>query len=314
MSPLISVVVPVYNVEKYLRKCTLSIINQTYKNLEIICINDGSTDESGKILDAVAAEDSRIRVIHQENRGLMKVRARGIEEAKGEYIAFVDSDDYCMPNMMEILVEIALKNGAQIAVSGFEVVDLEDKILFAVTPAEKTLNKTEALKALIFEDYRETGLYPVWNKLYKKELFKNYAPSKTVVNLGEDQYMNLMMIDSAEKIAFAPDICYAYVQHGASIMKTPKLSHIDDFFGLWEEKERFIDKLELLKSNKKEVFEAYFTSMLDFYGLCFHTAKDELLPKFNEKLSRDPFFKLKNLPLTPSFIARYVKFLARRYL
>lgn len=314
MSWLISVVVPVYNVEKYLRKCTLSIINQTYKNLEIICINDGSSDKSPEILDSIAAQDSRIKVIHQKNRGLMSVRARGIGEAKGEYIAFVDSDDYCKPNMMETLIKAAVQNSADIAVSGFEVVDLEDKRLFCVTPKAKTLSKEEALKALIFEDYRKTGLYPVWNKLYKKELFKNYTPSKTVVNLGEDQYMNLMMIDSADKVAFVPDICYAYVQHGASIMKTPKLSHIDDFFGLWEEKERFIEKLGLLKTNKKEVFKAYFTSVLDFYGLCYKTGKSELIPKFNEKLSLDPFFKLKNLPFSANFIARYAKFLARRYL
>ncbi len=314
MSWLISVIVPVYNVEKYLRKCILSIINQTYKNLEIICINDGSSDKSPEILDSIAAQDSRIKVIHQENRGLMSVRARGIGEAKGEYIAFVDSDDYCKPNMMETLINAAVQNSADIAVSGFEVVDLEDKRLFAVTPGKKTLKREEALKALIFEDYRESGLYPVWNKLYKKELFKNYTPSKTVVNLGEDQYMNLMMIDGADKVAFVPDICYAYVQHGASIMKTPKLSHIDDFFGLWEEKERFIEKLGLLKTNKKEVFEAYFTSILDFYGLCHKTGKSELIPKFNEKLSLDPFFKLKNLPLSANFIARYAKFLARRYL
>jgi glycosyltransferase EpsH len=306
--------VPVYNVEKYLRKCTLSIINQTYENLEIICINDGSTDKSPDILDSIVAKDSRIRVVHQENRGLMSVRARGIREAKGEYIAFVDSDDYCKPNMMKTLVEAAVQNNADIAVSGFEVVDLEDKRLFCVTPKAKTLSKKEALKALIFEDYGKSGLYPVWNKLYKKELFEHYAPSKTVINLGEDQYMNLMMIDSANKVTFVPDICYAYVQHGASIMKTPKLSHIDDFFGLWEEKERFIEKLGLLNTNKKEVFEAYFTSVFDFYGLCYKMGKRELIPKFNEKLSCDPFFKPKNLPLSANIIARYVKFLVRRYL
>lgn len=97
--PLITVIVPVYNVEKYLRRCLDSIIGQTYQNLEILCIDDGSIDNSGEICEQYAARDARIKVIHQENQGLSTARNRGLDAAEGEYIAFVDSDDYILEDM-----------------------------------------------------------------------------------------------------------------------------------------------------------------------------------------------------------------------
>jgi glycosyltransferase involved in cell wall biosynthesis len=311
---LISVVVPVYNVEKYLKKCIQSIIKQTHENIEIICIDDGSTDQSGKIIDELAANEPRIKAIHQQNSGTMQVRTRAIAEARGEYIAFIDSDDYVAPRMLEILLEGIQKNGAQIAVGGFEIVDDEDKRLSSVTPTYKTLDKTDALKELLIADYRLSGLYPLWNKLYKKELFETYKPSPHINTLGEDQYMNLVFIDAAQRVYFTDELCYSYLQRADSVMKTPKLSHVDDFFGLWMEKKPFINKLGLLKTNKKELFEAYFNAVFDFYGLCYKTDKLGLIPHFNELLKRDEYFKISNLPLSLKNILRAGSFLARRYL
>jgi glycosyltransferase involved in cell wall biosynthesis len=311
---LISVVVPVYNVEKYLKKCIQTIIKQTHENIEIICIDDGSTDQSGKILDELAANEPRIKAIHQQNSGTMQVRSRAIAEAKGEYIAFIDSDDYVAPRMLEILLEGIQKNGAQIAVGGFEIVDDEGKRLSAVMPTCKTLDKTDALKELLIEDYRVSGLYPLWNKLYKKELFEVYKPSAHINTLGEDQYMNLVFIDAAQKIYFTDEICYSYLQRSDSVMKTPKLSHVDDFFGLWREKKPFIEKLGLIKTNKKELFEAYFNAVFDFYGLCYKTDKLGLMAHFNELLKQDEYSKISNLPLSLKNILRAGSFLVRRYL
>ena len=104
MEKLISVIVPVYNVEEYVEKCVLSIINQTYKNLEIILVDDGSTDNSGKICDEIAIKDNRIKVIHKKNGGLSDARNVGIDIAKGDYLGFVDSDDYIDPDMYSILL------------------------------------------------------------------------------------------------------------------------------------------------------------------------------------------------------------------
>lgn len=313
MSALISVVVPVYNVEKYLKKCIESIINQSYKNIQIVCIDDGSTDSSGAILDELASSEPRMKVVHQKNMGLMGVRTRGIAEATGEYIAFVDGDDYITLDMMETLLDTATKNGAEISVCGFELADESGKRLFVIAPQNKVISQTETLKELIYKDYKDSALYPLWNKLFAKKLFKDFKPSAKIANLGEDQYMNLVLINAAQKVAFSDKICYSYVQRDTSFMKVPKLSHIDDFFGLWSEKKEFIRNLNLLSSNRREVFNAYFTSMFDFYGFCYLTDKKTLTPRFNELLEADEYFKLKNLPKEPKNILRYLRFLFKRY-
>ena len=119
MNKLISVIIPVYNVEKYLTYCLESVIGQTYKNLQIILVDDGSTDSSGKILDAYAAKDSRVRVIHKKNSGYGHSMNIGFAEATGEYIGIVESDDYAELNMFETLYEVAHKNKLDVAKSAF---------------------------------------------------------------------------------------------------------------------------------------------------------------------------------------------------
>ena len=115
-TPLISVIIPVYNVEKYLRRCLDSVIAQTYQNLEIICVDDGSIDDSGKICDQYAVRDARIKVIHQENQGLSAARNRGLDAAEGEYIAFVDSDDYILEDMYKKMLDKLLDYSVDLCV------------------------------------------------------------------------------------------------------------------------------------------------------------------------------------------------------
>lgn len=119
MNDLISIIVPVYNVEKYLNKCIDSIINQTYKNIEIILVDDGSTDNSGKICDEYLLRDSRIKVIHKNNGGLSSARNEGINISSGEYIGFVDSDDWVEPNMYEEMYKKILYSNADIVDCGY---------------------------------------------------------------------------------------------------------------------------------------------------------------------------------------------------
>ena len=127
--PLITVIVPVYNVEKYLRRCLDSIIRQTYQNLEILCIDDGSIDNSGEICEQYAARDARIKVIHQENQGLSTARNRGLDTATGEYIAFVDSDDYIAADVLEQLYQSAVSSDATCVICGYNCVDSNGSIL-----------------------------------------------------------------------------------------------------------------------------------------------------------------------------------------
>ena len=117
--PLISVIVPVYNVENYLPRCLDSIINQTYTNLEILLVDDGATDNSGKLCDEYAQKDNRIRVFHKENGGVSSARNMGLDNATGEYIAFVDSDDYIDKCMYEIMLNSSVQNNADIVVCGY---------------------------------------------------------------------------------------------------------------------------------------------------------------------------------------------------
>lgn len=128
-NPLITIVVPIYNVERFLRPCIESILGQTYKNLEIILVDDGSTDSCGKICDKYEKIDSRILVIHQENKGLSEARNAGIDAATGEYIAFIDSDDYVRGNYTETLLHALVENDAEIAVCSFQYVDEEGKYI-----------------------------------------------------------------------------------------------------------------------------------------------------------------------------------------
>ena len=168
MDEKISVIVPVYNVEQYLDRCVDSIINQTYKNLEIILINDGSTDNSGQLCDELAKKDDRIRVIHKENGGLSDARNVGINVAEAELIGFIDSDDYIDEDMYEVLMTNLKRANADLSMCGHY--DVYNDVLEAQVTEKKTweLSPQEAIKMVM-----EAKILSVTavNKLYKKSLF-----------------------------------------------------------------------------------------------------------------------------------------------
>lgn len=175
MDKLISVIVPIYNVENYLKECIDSIIYQSYKNLEIILVDDGSTDNSGIICDDYAKIDSRIKVIHKKNGGISDTRNVGIDNSKGEYILFIDSDDYIDKDMCKILINKALKTDSDIVICNFYRVIDEIKIKNTLSDIEENrcFNSYEFLK-IFFERRKDYGGLSVpWNKLYKASLFKN---------------------------------------------------------------------------------------------------------------------------------------------
>lgn len=169
--PLISVIVPVYNVQKYVRKSVESILQQTYKNLEIILVDDGSTDESGKICDTLARSDNRVTVIHKKNGGLSDARNAGLDRATGELIGFVDSDDYIEKNMYEVLEERMRINEADISCCGRYVVQESDgtKTPYFILDREQILSPCQAIGKLLIWDGCDSA---AWDKLYKVKLFK----------------------------------------------------------------------------------------------------------------------------------------------
>lgn len=221
----ISVIVAIYNVERYLSKCIESILSQTYENLDIILINDGSTDKSGEICDKYAAKDSRIRVIHRENKGVAYTRNQGISVAKGEYLTFVDSDDYIHPQMYEILMEYLHKHQAEVAACDYEKVTDTQKVNIINKTDKKFVtniieSRQDKKRYMYLEQYGNALL--VWNKIFKKELwngiqcpegkvyedetvtFKILHRANKIVNIREELYYHVKRANSITAISFSP--------------------------------------------------------------------------------------------------------------
>jgi glycosyltransferase involved in cell wall biosynthesis len=212
--PCVSVIVPVYNTAPYLVRCVDSILAQTHTNLEIILVNDGSTDESGQICDKYALLDERITVIHKENGGLSSARNAGLDVANGEWIGFVDSDDWVIPEMYERLLVAANSENADITLCGFSYVDERGQILKKNTFKKKAkYTKKEAYNYLASD---LAVLYVVAvNKLYKKNIFDNIRYPQG--RLHEDEFIIHHLIKESNYIVTIPDTLYMYVQRNGSI-------------------------------------------------------------------------------------------------
>ena len=223
MNPLISVVVPVYSLENYLEKTLNSICAQTYPDLEIIVVNDGSSDDTGAVADACASEDSRIKVIHKENGGVTSARLRGIAEASGEWIGFVDGDDYIEPNMYERLLENALKYKADISHCGYQIVFPNRVDYYYNTGRVVLQDRTSGLKDLLTGAFVEPGLC---NKLYRRDLFQNLEQHmNTTIRINEDLLMNYWLFKAAHNAVFE-DVCpYHYLVRKGSAANSEMNEH-----------------------------------------------------------------------------------------
>lgn len=216
---LISVIIPAYNVATWLPACLNSILNQTYKNLEIIVIDDGATDDTAKIIDEFAKKDSRIVAVHQKNEGLVAVRNKGIKLATGEYITFVDGDDKIMPDMYERLMRNAIKYQADISHCGvaFCFPNGKEELHYG-TGKIVVQNHFEGLKDLLEGRYIEPA---VWNKLYRASILQESCLDESVLN-NEDLLRNFVAFDRA-KISVYEDFCgYLYLQRSGSMSKDEK--------------------------------------------------------------------------------------------
>ena len=206
MEPLISVIVPVYNVEKYLCECVDSIINQTYKNLEIILVDDGSPDNCGKICDDYAKKDNRIKVIHKENGGLSDARNAGMDASVGEYLVFVDSDDYMTNDGIEYMYNLISSVNADIAIGGVERFNDLDKSVMSSTYNgvidEKVMDKIDAMKDVFLNGCAS------WARIYKRNIHKEiYFP---IGEINEDEAIVLNLLDRCDKIVKSNLIVYKY--------------------------------------------------------------------------------------------------------
>ena len=205
MDVLISVIVPVYNIKEYLSRCVASICAQTYRNLEIILVDDGSTDGTDKLCDELAATDGRIRVFHKENGGSSSARNLGIEKARGSYLGFVDSDDYIEPDMYERLLKVLTEHGVQMAQIGRDEIDANGKKLPNICEPPQTLlaySREEFLRELLLH----RGDCSFCTKLIARELFAEDRFPMGVLN--EDFYLLIKLLPKVENIYSLPGYGY----------------------------------------------------------------------------------------------------------
>lgn len=216
---LISVIIPIYNVRNYLRRCVDSVCNQEYRNLEIILVDDGSTDESGRLCDEYAEADTRIKVIHQKNAGLSAARNSGIDVAQGEYIVFVDSDDWVHESYVSHLYELLQENDSDIAICSYYYVDRDYAVLPPLaTESVETISGDEAVYRCT--DVRISEKYNVaWNKIYHRSLFKTIR--YPVGKINEDEFTSYKLYKLANKVTITDKCLYYYYQRSDSIMNKP---------------------------------------------------------------------------------------------
>lgn len=215
---LISVIIPVYNVEKYLDTCVESVVGQTYKNLEIILVDDGSTDNCPAMCDTWASRDPRVKVIHKQNGGLSSARNAGLKTARGDFVGFVDSDDVVSADMYEKLFSVLIKNNADIAQCGYFIFSDYSQI-FAFnsnkSASERVFNSHSAVKSLITD-----GMISVicCSKLYKKKAIKSVFFEEGVIN--EDVLWTYQVLAKSDTIAATSEKLYGYFQREGSIMNS----------------------------------------------------------------------------------------------
>ena len=233
----VSVIIPVYNVENYLRGCLNSVVNQTLKDIEIICINDGSTDKSREILQEFADKDSRIKIIDQENKGQAAARNVGIKEAKGEFIGFVDSDDWLAADFYEKLYDSAIKFNADIAAGSikrcFASGKSEDWIIYKnITFTNKLRKKFDLCKVPKF--------HYIWNKIYRRGPFLHSGVTFEEGIYFEDLEFMHKVLCYLDNLVAVPDVFYYYRDNVNSTVNLKSDRHYNDLFYAIRKCQQFI--------------------------------------------------------------------------
>lgn len=264
----VSVIIPVYNNEAYVEKCIRSVIGQSFKELEIIIIDDGSTDQSRSILERIAEEDRRIKLIHQENAGVAAARNAGLKEATGEYLVFVDSDDYIGKEYIQNLYQRAKDENADIVICGLVFVDEDGNVLKTVIPREYMRYKKEEWTFRISA---------VCSHFYRLDLWKKYDIYFFTEERGEDMPISLFFSAICDRITILQEAEYFYVQHASSAMH--------NFRGLKQYRlpycalEHILEKVHMVGIvNSPEFYELFVLRILGtcFFQLARGASKDDM--------------------------------------
>lgn len=261
---LISIVIPVYNVEQYIGKCIESVQNQTYKNLQIILVDDGSTDNSGHICDDYAMKDKRILCLHKPNGGLSDARNYALDKVKGNYIAFIDSDDYVSRYYIERLYQNILDTQADVSIANFMRVRSTDQItdILKTDRNLRIFNREESFYAL-YEDDLKYQFTTAWGKLYKTNIFDNIQYPKG--RNYEDTSIAHLIYDNVSKVVYEDVNLYYYLVRDSSITKSEQYIR-DDIILAVKDRMDFFDKKLSYEDLKIKSREQYFTTLMGVYA------------------------------------------------
>lgn len=270
---LISVIVPVYNVDKYLDGCIESIVNQTYKNLEIILVDDGSTDNSPKLCDAWEKKDKRVKVIHKKNGGVSSARNVGIEHASGEYISFVDSDDFLNKDMFKIMINKIKKTNTDLCYCDIYRIELDGSISVTNFNSKFYLTSEEMMK-LMFKN--RCANFAVWNKLFKTSYVKKISFEESIY-VKEDALFVFQYLDLISSVSYINIPLYNYVQQELSVLHSNSLS-------------KYVTSLDammkIIEILKKKKIDEYIHEECNFIGNYFKIRKRLNVEKINLDVSR----------------------------
>ena len=220
MSESLSVIIPIYNVEAYLSECLVSIVNQSYKDLEILLVDDGSTDNSGKICDEWAEKDKRIRVFHKDHEGVSVARNTGMLECKGQLIAFVDSDDWLEPDMYELMVERFIHSEADVVMCGYYsyLLGRAEPIVKGILPT-----KDGTFEDAVFSIIKRNGYYnSIWNKMFRRETIvqdQKIVLMDPNISFGEDELWLFEVLHGCKCISFIPQALYHWRSREGSLSR-----------------------------------------------------------------------------------------------
>ncbi|WP_332021804.1 glycosyltransferase family 2 protein [Kaistella sp.] len=295
MNNFISIIIPIYNAEQYLYDCLNSVLNQTYSGFEVILINDGSTDSSGKICDEYALEDTRVKVFHKENGGVSAARNLGISKSKGDWIAFVDSDDRILPQFLEELIG-HVDPDTDAVMQGFKRINKDKEIL---VDCGNHILMREINNAFLFEELRIFDFGFVASKLYKKSIVDNFSilfPEQT--SHAEDLIFFLKYLFYSKKIRIQQIHNYEYFNRGDSLTSTFQKPEVYYYqYNLLKEvlKEKYPEVYEDLHKNSKKIFKSLgqiqFATLLKFLkSIYFHKYNKNDRINAMKLLQKDDFF------------------------
>lgn len=288
--PKISIIIPVYNTGEYLSKCLDSLIYQTYDNIELICVNDGSTDNSLSILEEYAKKDSRIKVFSQENSGQSAARNLGLSIATGDYISFIDSDDWVFLTLYQTFVDVINKAGKYIDIWMFNVSsyiegqnDVVPRVFFEALDWDR---HTDDNVIHVFDDCARpfSRNLSAANKIYRKDFLNDINLRFPVGLKFEDQYFSLKAFLNAQSIMFTEDVFYRYRNYHSTSISIALNEKVFDIFKVLSLVEEEINRLNVYESYKYALFQYKYNVFFQHYVSCPSDLKDKYYAEMKQRL------------------------------